>query len=144
MKYFYIQIHKQQCLDNFPKENRPLENFLQDYCPPYNCPGLLLLDNQPKDNCPLTKSPWKLTLTKMAFRMICRLHNQLPLGKMVPRKTAPPPQENSPNYKLHPRYFFYTPDIFPPRIRNLTTLIDLIDSCFLLFPVFVVEVSTIL
>ena len=143
MKYFYIQIHKQQCLDNFPKENRPLENFLLDYCPPYNCPGLLLLDNYPKDNCPLTKSPWKLTLTKMAFRMICRLHNQLPLGKMVPRKTAPP-QENSPKYKLHPRYFFYTRDIFPPRIRNLTTLIDLIDSCFLLFPVFVVEVSTIL
>ena len=144
MKYFYIQIHKQQCLDNFPKENRPLENFLLDYCLPYNCPGLLLLDNYPKYNCPVTKSPWKLTLTKMAFRMICRLHNQLPLGKMVPRKTAPPPRKIVPiiNYT---RDTFFTPEIFfPPRIRNLTTLIDLIDSCFLLFPVFVVEVSTIL
>ena len=87
-------------------------------------PRLLLPENFPKDNCPLTISPWKLTLKKIAFRMICCLHN-CPSGKWSQENC---PQENSPRIN-------YTWDIFSPRIRNLSTLIH---SCFLLFSFFVV------
>ena len=94
--------------------------------PLHDCPGLLLPDNYHKDNCPPpspTIFPWKLPLEKIAFRIICRLHN-------APRANGPEkncPQENSPKDNLHQRYFF-------PRIRNLRTSID---SCFL-FSFFVV------
>ena len=52
--------------------------------------GLLLPDNYPKDNCPLTISPWKLPSRKIAVRIICCLHNCpeencAPPWKIVPR-----------------------------------------------------------
>ena len=59
----------------------------------------------------------------------------MPLGLMVLRKLPPSPQKNSSKDKLYSRYF-------SPRIRNLSTLITLIDSCFLLFSFFVVQIST--
>ena len=88
-------------------------------------PGLLLLVNYPKDNCPLTIYSWKLPLRKIAFQMICCLHN-CPLdkwswGKLSSKKIVP---------KIN-----YTRDIFSSRIRNCSTLTG---NCFLLFSFFVV------
>ena len=105
-----------------PKGNCPLDDWMM--APRVTGPGLLLPENFPKDKCPLTISPWKLTPKKIAFRMICCLHNW-PSGKWSQENC---PQENSPRIN-------YTWDIFSPRIRNLKTLID---SCFLLFSFFVV------
>ena len=66
----------------------------------------------------------QLPLKKIAFQMLCRLHNAP--WTNGPEKNCP--QENSPKNNLHPKYF-------SPRIRNLLTSID---SCFLLFSFFVV------
>ena len=120
-----------------PEENCPPDNCSPDNCSPDNCPreilpptriiapGLLLPDNYPKGNCPLTIYPWKFPPRKIAFRMICRLHNyaadKWPRGKLRSRKIVP---------RIN-----YTRDIFSPRIRNCSTLTD---SCFLLFSFFAV------
>ena len=73
---------------------------------------------------PLTIYPWKLPPRKIAFQMICCLHNcpwdKWPWGKLSSRKIVP---------RIN-----YTQDIFFPRIRNWSTLTD---SCFL-FSFFVV------
>ena len=88
-------------------------------------PRLLLPDNYSKDNCPLTRSPWKLPPRKIVFWMICGLHN-------CPEENFPPPRKivSRKNYTQH---------IFSPRIRNGSTFID---SCFLLFSFFMVWTST--
>ena len=109
--HIHTQTHTQ---GNLPPEQLP--------------PGLLLPDNYPKGNCPLTISPWKLPSKKMAFRMIYRQHNcpsdKWHWGKLSPRKMVPMINYN--------RY------IFSPRIRNRSTLID---GCVLLFSFFVVYIS---
>ena len=64
-------------------------------------PGLFLLENYHKDNCPQTISLWKLPPRKIAFRMICRLHNRT--SDELSRGKLPPP----------PGYI--TPDIFFPK-----------------------------
>ena len=79
--------------------------------------GLLLPDNYSKDNCPLTISPRKWLPKKIAFRMICRLHN-CPSGKWPPGKLS--------SRKIVPK-INYTRYIFSPKIRSRITLID---SCF--------------
>ena len=83
-----------------PRIIAPEENWSPDNLPPriiapwMIAPGLLLPDNHPKDNCPLTIYLWKLPPRKIAFPMICRLHNchsdkcsrgELPPKKIVPR-----------------------------------------------------------
>ena len=84
-------------------------------------PGLLLPENYPEDNCPLTIYPQKFPTRKIVFQMICRLHNchsdKWPEGKLLPMKIVP--------------MINYTRDIFSPRIRNRSTLIDsLLDFDF--------------
>ena len=103
-----------------PRKIAPKEN-----CPPDNWP----LDDWSwtitlKIIAPLIISPWKLPMRKIAFRMICCLHNchsnKWSQGKLTTRKIVP--------------WVNYTRHISFPRIRNLSTLID---SCFL-FSFFVV------
>ena len=99
----------------------PEKNYLPEICALDDCSRIIAPENYLKDNCPLTISPWKLSLTKIAFRMICRLHN-CPSDKWS-RENCP--QVNGPKDKLHPRYFF----------SKNQKLIDssLIEICFLLF-----------
>ena len=107
-----------------PPTTAPSDNWPPDNCPLDNCPRIIASGQLSQRYCPLTISPWKLPAKKIAFRMICRLHNcppdKWPGGKLPPRKVIP---------RIN-----YTRDFFP-RIRNRSTLID---SCFLLFPSFVV------
>ena len=83
-------------------------------------PGLLLSENYPKDNCPLTIYPWKLPPKEIAFRMIFRLHHC---------SSHKWPRAKLPSRKIIPR-ISYTRHYFSPRIRNCSILTDI---CFLLF-----------
>ena len=104
------------CPDNCPLDNDPLDDFL-----PYKLPlGWLLPNNYPKDNCPMTISTCKMPPRKIAFRMICHLHNY-PSDKWLRGKLRTRKIVSKINYT---QYFFSS------RTRNLNTLID---SCFPLF-----------
>ena len=76
-----------------PKDNCPRRILPRIIVVKIIVPGLLLLDNYSKDNCPLTISPWKLPRRNITFRMICRLHNcfldKWPREKLPPRKIVP-------------------------------------------------------
>ena len=72
------------------------DNYPLDDCPLIIAPGQL-----PQRHCSLTISPWKLPPRKIAFRMICRIHN-------CPRtngaeENCPPPLEICPRDKFYPR-----------------------------------------
>ena len=77
---------------------------------------LLLPDNYSKDNCPLTISPWKLPPRKIAFRIICSLHN-------CPEENFPSPR------KIVPRKN-YTRHIFPQESEMVVLLSIVASSCF--------------
>ena len=85
---------EENCLpDNCPLEIAPYAGQLpQTIAPWVIAPGLLLPNNNPKDIIP-GNIPWKLPSRKIAFRMICRLHNclsgKLSRGKLPPRKIVP-------------------------------------------------------
>ena len=104
-----------------PKIIASEENYPPDNCCP---PGWSLPDHcsqkiTPKIIAPWQYSSWILPPRKIAFRKIAPRTNG-------PEKTAP--------RKIVPR-INYTRDVFSPRIRNPS---NLIDSCFLLFSFFVV------
>ena len=105
-----------------PEEICPWDNCNHGLLPPGQLPPRIIASGElPKDNRPLTISPWKFPPRKIAFRMICRLHNCS--------------DENCPHPgKIVPR-INYIQNIFFPRIRNRSTFID---SCILLFFFFVV------
>ena len=125
LKQDYVKIYFQACnlfFNQAPALHKKVSGQLpsRKIAPKENCP----LDDcswkiASKDNCPLTIYPWKLPPRKIAFPMICLLHN-------CPKENCP--QEHCPKDKLHTIYF-------SSRIRIRSTLID---SCFLLFSFFVV------
>ena len=101
-----------------PKKNPPLIIAPWENWPLHDCPGLLLPDNYHKDNCPPTIFSWKLPLEKIAFRIICRIHN-------APRANGP--EKNCPR-KIVPR-ITYTRDIFSQE-SEIFVLQSLVVSCF--------------
>ena len=103
-----------------PRKIAPRENCPPDNWPLYDWSWTITL----KIISPLTISPWKLPVMKIAFQMICCLHNchsnKWSQGKLTTRKIV--------------WWVNYTRHISFPRIRNLSTLSD---NCFL-FSFFVV------
>ena len=104
--------------DNCPRRKSP--SPLEKIAPWMIAPGLFLLENYHKDNCPQTISLWKLPPRKIAFRMICRLHNRT--SDELSRGKLPPP----------PR-IYYARYIFPEESEIAVFSSIVASSCFLSF-----------
>ena len=103
------------------------ESVPQDNCPP----DYFFRKITPKIIAPWQYPPGNCPRGKLSFGwFVAYIFTPRTIG---PEKTAPLPLR-----KIVPR-INYTRDIFSPRIRNLS---NLIDSYFLLFSFFVVKIST--
>ena len=124
-------------LGQLPRGKVPLRIITPRLITPEQLPSMVIEESVPQDNCPpdyffrkITPkiiAPWQYPpgncpRGKLSFGwFVAYIFTPRTIG---PEKTAPLPLR-----KIVPR-INYTRDIFSPRIRNLSTLID---SCFLLF-----------